>query len=238
MVLAGVGMAGSEIPKKRGFLALDHPGVAGAAPLSGNYTIEEVALSFIKKISLLPRDRSREFSVVGMSYGGMVTSLLGGLFRSKLPAKTTFHYLVTSPNLPENKAIKDPLLHSWMSPEKDRDAYFERVLTPFFSPGFLREKRDEFERYKDYRMKGGNLQSPLEFFRQLGAIEKYDGFRAFKSVDPTESHFVGGSCDRIFGPSHSQNLKDLCPEGSHVEVLGLGHMINIEAPELFPRGAS
>lgn len=69
--------------------------------------------------------------------------------------------------------------------------------------------------------------------RQVAAVLQFDGKKYYSDVDPKECRFVHGHDDRIFNKIHVNGLKKLVPQAEHEVINELGHMVNIEKPELF-----
>jgi len=236
VVIPGLAMHRSEMPTVPGLIALQNPEVDDAVVLSEQYSLYDVAkhhLSTIldlSRIGTLPPDG---FTIIGMSMGGMINSILASKLRRELPPSVRFLFLVTTPNLKTNPAIPDALLASWLKAKPGSVEDFAKILGPFFSPGFLSAKPEITTAYFRYRANGENGQSPRAFFRQMTALRSFDGSETFPFITPEECLFVGGAEDKILGPSHNLDLKRLIPVAKHVEVEDLGHMINLEMPEYF-----
>jgi pimeloyl-ACP methyl ester carboxylesterase len=168
-----------------------------------------------------------------MSMGGMVNSILASTFRAKLPTHVKFGFLVTTPNLKSNPAIPDSLLEEWKTAKPGNILDFESILKPFFSSKFLNTQNPIAQSYYHYRAMGLNQQTPKAFFRQMKALRSFDGEKTFSAINTDECKFIGGDDDRILGPSHNVDLKNLSPSANHSEINNLGHMVNYERPDLF-----
>ena len=230
--LAGLAMAASELPKIDNVIALENPEIGNGVAMPGTYTLEDVAELHLPAILEHARG-AEELFVVGMSMGAMIAAILASKFRSRLPKKTRFRFLVTSPNSPENPAVTPQLLEDWKAARFGDREVFARLLTPFFSEKFRTFRSDEFMRFVEYRARGENSQRASAFRRQTAALKAFRGAEVFPKVDPNEIEFVGAAEDRIFGPSHTAQLRLMCPGAMHRELKGLGHMVNLEAPHLF-----
>ncbi len=231
--LAGLAMAAAELPKVRGIVPLENPEVGNGATMNGTYTLEDVAELHLAAIRELPVDFSREFFVVGMSMGAMIAAVLATKFRSELPLRTRFRFLVTSPNSSANPAVTPALLDDWKEARFGDTAIFAKLLEPFFSETFRASRSAEFMRFVEYRARGENSQRASAFRRQTAALKAFRGQAVFAAVDQTECEFIGAAGDRIFGASHSAELRTICPESPHREISQAGHMVNLEAPQLF-----
>jgi pimeloyl-ACP methyl ester carboxylesterase len=69
--------------------------------------------------------------------------------------------------------------------------------------------------------------------KQVQAVLGFDGSATYQHVDQRECTFVHGAQDLVFDHRHHSDLKRLCPLASHHVIEGLGHMINIERPQIF-----
>lgn len=236
VVIPGLAMHRLEMPAVPGLIALQNPEVDDGVALSEQYSLYDVAkhhlatILELSRIGTLPADG---FTIAGMSMGGMINSILASKFRRELPPNVRFLFLVTTPNLKTNPAIPDALLASWLKAKPGSVEDFARILGPFFSPGFLSAQPGITASYFRYRANGENGQSPRAFFRQMTALRRFDGSETFPFITSEECLFVGGAEDEILGPSHNLDLRNLAPAAKHVEVKGLGHMINLEMPKFF-----
>ena len=107
------------------------------------------------------------------------------------------------------------------------------VLSTMFSKKFQKEHPEVVERYVRYRMAGGNRQGAKGFKGQLNALRNFMGEMYFSEINPAEAFFTGGKSDELFGSEHSDALAMILPGAVHREIDGLGHMINLERPDLF-----
>ncbi len=231
-------MASSELPELQGFLRLENPEIADAPKLEGDYSLWDVARFHLKTIQTLGINRDTPFTIMGMSMGGMIASVLASELRAELPVRTQFRFLVTSGNLPELPAVPPALLKTWFEVKPGSVEGFTRIMAPFFSKGYRERNAQEAAAYYEYRAMGKNRQSPKAFVRQLNAVLAFDGRKTFAEVNPKECRFVGGAEDYIFGPEHDAALRGLCPDASHATLAGLGHMIQLEQPALFAKEAA
>lgn len=220
------------MPKIEGFLNLQNPEVDDGVSLPDGYGIEDIARVHTETI-LQSSPNNDEFYVMGMSLGGMVASVLASKFRSKLPKRTKFYFLVTSANTSSCPAITQEMLKAWKSVRPGDIVGMETILSPFFSEEFLKFHYIEAKKYFLYRANGLNRQSPKAFMKQVAAVMSYDGPSYYKELDSFECVFIHGGADRVFDQRHHDELKKLCPEAQHRVVDGLGHMVNIEKPSLF-----
>lgn len=231
--IPGLSMNASELPQIAGLYRANNPGVNGTPAWDRSYSMEELAYAHAQAIQRVAAnaDPNKPFYVMGMSMGGMVTSILATEYRHMLPRNTQFVFLVTSPNLSSNPAVPDAIMQSWFSVRTPEA--FQSILAPFISADFHRTNPAAVQTYYQYRINRGNQQPSTQFARQVEAVRAFDGARYFSQVNPEEATFIGGNQDGVLGTSHNQNLRDLVPGARHIEVSGLGHMVNIENPALF-----
>ena len=233
VAVPGLAMTAGELPSVPGLLILENPEI-GNGPLwdCDNYNLVDVARYHASTIANLG---CQEIFVIGMSMGGMIVSIMASLLRSSLPTIANFRVLVSSPNLAGNPALTPKMLADWRSVNLGKDEDYERILTPFFSKSYLALNHSESRRYFKYRSTGANKQSGRGFYRQVSAINNYDGALFWPKIIPEEMHVIGGNDDYVLGPTHSRDIRNLLPEAKHTQLSELGHMVNMERPELFYR---
>ena len=169
---------------------------------------------------------------MGMSMGGMILSCIASSYADKLPDNTEFYFLVTTPNNTQAEAIPDIVVQRWMSVNPEREESLKNILRPFFSKGFLQDSPEKAEQYFRYRFQGENLQSPHAFMKQMAALRALNAENYFKAIAQERSIFIGGGSDYVLGKRHNDELRRICPEAKHIVIEDLGHMINLEAPNV------
>ncbi len=235
VAIPGLAMRNTELPVVDGLHVLENPEIGEGISLISQYTLEDVAeIHAASIVELIPKYQSK-LIIVGMSMGGMICSVLAAHFRAKLPIETKFRFLVTAANSSDLPAIPENLLSTWTSVTPGVLDDFEVILAPFFSRRFRESNPQAVEAYYCYRAIGQNQQIPKSFIRQMNALRAFDGTSYFSQIDPEEAEFIGGSEDYVLGPRHNVKLKELAPGAYHKEVLGLGHMVNLEMPGFFQR---
>lgn len=230
VMIAGLGMSARELPAIDGFQRLMNPGVGGVADFNHDYSVMDVASFHAKQIESI--EKHDPFVAIGMSMGGMVLSVLATKYRHLFPEETKFLYLVTSANSGSLPAVPDALMKDWFTAKPGNVRDFERIMSPFFSRTFLAKNPARAAEYFSYRALGHSGQTPKSFVKQLNALRGFLGEDYFSKVQAHESIFIGGADDRILGPAHNRILKNLAQDATHHEVADLGHMINIERPDL------
>lgn len=223
-------MTAAEFPAAPGLVVLDNPECGDGVALDHSYTFEEVAELHLQSIERLPLGDAP--TLVGLSMGGMILSAMAARLRARLPARTRFVFVVTTPNLPELPAITPDLERSWATVRKGNVDDFARILSPFFSRTFLAAHPDRAAEYFAHRAHFRNRQSPRALFRQLEAMRQCRAHEHFRALDDRECTFIGAAEDYVLGPLHNAALRALCPRASHVEHAGLGHMVHYERPEV------
>lgn len=233
IAIPGLAMASTELPSIPGLCRSDNPEVGQGMTLEAQYSLQDVAELHVRQVEKLTRHSEEPFLVIGMSMGGMIASLLATEFRSRLPRNTRFLFLVTSSNSAELPAIPEPLLDQWLSIRSRSPEEFERSLSVLFSDSFRQKSPQTVSEYFRYRSRLGNHQRAKSFLRQVTALRAFAGDDAFSKIDPRESYFIGGAADRLLGPLHNARLQQIVPEAFHRELPDIGHMINLEYPEVF-----
>lgn len=230
-------MKSSELPKIPGLIRLQNPETGGEPTLDHQYTLRDAAAIHLQGIRthLSKISVTEPILIIGMSMGGMIMSYLASEFRKELPKNTRFRFLATSANLPTQPVISDELIRFWQTAIPGDSKSFAPILKPFFSLAYVSQFPDQFRDYCAFRANGANQQTPRGFMRQVGAIKSFPGAETFAAVDPSECEFIGAGDDQVLGKSHSHILQDLVPGAFHCELPGVGHMINMERPDLFHR---
>lgn len=233
VAIPGLAMAASEMPTINGLLRLDNPEIGSGPSWPGDsYSLADIAKLHAQRIAAL---NLVELTIIGMSMGGMIASILASEFRGAMPAKSNFRILVSSPSLPTNPAITKSMLAGWLQAKPGNVGDFQKILSPFFAPAFRKAHPKVAESYYRYRAFGENAQKPQALFRQIDAISTFDGHIYWPKIDPKELTTIGGAEDKVLGPSHSADLKSLSPGAQHIQIADLGHMANLEMPALFHR---
>jgi pimeloyl-ACP methyl ester carboxylesterase len=230
--IPGLSVAAREFPRVPGMLTLENPEVGAGVRLERDYTLEEVAEMHVATLGATFSMKD-ELTLCGYSMGGMILSIMATVFRSKLPLKTKFVFLMTSPNLPELVEPNDPA-----SGERVRtvrhgtEEEYAAALRPYFSDEFLVQQPRRFAAYVRYRTYGLNGQTSQSLFRQLLAMQRCRAHEYFTRIENAVCTFIGSSADRIFGRKQNAALASLCPSARHVELSGVGHMIHHERPSV------
>lgn len=229
--IPGLSVAAREFPTMTGVKTLENPEVGCGEWLERDYTLEEVAEMHVAKLASISKEGA--FTLCGYSMGGMILSIMATQFRSKLPRRTQFIFLMTSPNFLEpapilgtNKGPRAPAIKHGTEEE------YALALAPYFSESFLARHPRRFAAYVRYRTLGLNGQTPQGLFRQLFAMQRCRAHEYISRLDPREATFIGSRADRIFGAEDNAALARLCPGANHVELEQVGHMIHHEQPSL------
>ena len=231
-VIPGLAMAAKEMPTSENTVLLENPETGEGVQLEYNYTIEDVAKIHLETINRHVA-KNDVVHIYGMSFGGMVLSIISSIYAKDLPENTFFHFVATSPNLKSNPAVPLTLLKSWSSIKQDSRDDYKKMLSPFFSDKTCVNMSEVFEKYIDYRFNRKNRQTPRAFFRQLNCIFKYDGEKYFKNISHKKSTFYFPEDDYILDKSHQDDLCKLSPNSKKISITGCGHMVNLERPEYF-----
>jgi pimeloyl-ACP methyl ester carboxylesterase len=231
VMIPGLAMAASELPSLEAAVAFDNPEIGHGPALAGDYTLEDIAELHVRAIESLSVDEP--FHLIGTSMGGMVLAVIAALHRGRLPRQCRFHFFVTTANCPDNPAISDDRAAAWTSVRPGNLEDFEALLGPFFSLSFRERQPERVREYCIYRAAGRNRQTARAYHRQMRALRLCRSGDYFARLDASEAAFIGGGADELLGPRHNQDLQRVCPGGEHVEIRDLGHMINIERPDLY-----
>ena len=229
--IPGLAMAASELPTIEGLIRLENPEIGSGEVLAAAYTLEDLAERHLARL----RDITfaEPPTLIGISMGAMIVSVLATDLRSELPAKCRFRFIAPSANSADAPAASDELLEKWRHVRDGDVESFGHVLEPFFSDSFRTEHPDRFERYVHYRAFGENNQSMKAFRRQTAALRAFRGEKYYPRLDPAECEFIRGADDIVFGVAHMQSVAKLAPAVKWTQIRGAGHFLNFEHPEVF-----
>lgn len=230
--IPGISMQAKELPDIPGLLKLDNPGLGEGVKFGRFYSIEEAALCHLQTLKKLSDSLETPFTLIGMSMGGMILSVLASRYREQLPRDCRFRFLVTSPNLRELPALPWSYIGRWARALPITPKSIERLVAPYFGESYRKGNETFLQEY--YRQLAyERTQSIPSLVCQIHALRRFRGLEYFSKINPTECVFVGGRADVVLGPSHSQQLRELVPAATHHELPGIGHMIHLEAPHVF-----
>jgi pimeloyl-ACP methyl ester carboxylesterase len=217
--IPGLAMNSSEVDLSVGAVALQNPGFTqdAASRFNSKYTVEDVAEFHLSTI-LQNLDEKRPLRIMGMSFGGMIVSLLATEFRDKLPKQTEFVYFVTSSNSEKLPLLSMETLSSWKKVRPGSLEDFASILRPFFSTQFLESRNDEFLAYVEYRCRSKNQQTANAYNLQLGALLNFRGDKYFRKIVPDESLFIYGQYDAVVNQEQQDHLRLLAPQARHVVI--------------------
>lgn len=235
IAIPGLAMTAAELPELPGLWRLENPeiGTAASQRIEGDYSAEAVAKAHAATIAELIRQGARPRTMIGMSMGGMILAVLATEHRELFPAETHFRFLATSANTAANPAVPTSLLDAFATARPGDPATFAEALALLFSPRYRELRPDAYAKYCAYRAFGKNGQSAKAYFRQVEAVRLFRGETYFPQLATRSVELVCGSEDQIFPEGHRQDLARLAP-GARMRVIdGVGHMVNLEQPELF-----
>lgn len=232
VAIPGVSMAAFEMPSIAGLHVLENPEVGDGPRWGHKYKLSEVAEHHCQAIEAL-KDLSSPLHLIGMSMGGMIAALLATEFHHRLPPDCRFWLFVTSANTPELPTVPNGSVDEWKKAGLADREVFERLTRRFFSETFRKTYPAKYKAFVESRLRMENKQSAAEFFRQLSAVQSFDGHNVFPKMDPTRTTIVTGLEDEALGPPHTKAIRKLLRKATYVDVPGLGHMVNLERPELF-----
>ena len=225
---ADAGMWAEQVPSvlARGFrvLGVDLRGHGGSDPLSGDYTLTELAsdiAALIDAVGVAPVD------YVGLSVGGMIGEGLAIYF----PSSVSSLMLCEAPSaaLKNAREIWAPRMAAARvanSLEPIADATMERWLTP------------------EYRARNPNRWQQIRDTIAATTVEGYCGtVAALSNFDFTSelprlrgpALVLYGEDDKASSHEENERLASLIPGGRFIAFPGARHLPNVEAPERFNR---
>lgn len=227
-------MQARHLPDIPGLLRLDNPELGEGHSFGRFYSMEEAAECHVRKLKSLKDQLETPFTLMGMSMGGMLLSILATKFRSELPTQCQFRFLVTSPNERDLPSLPWSRILRWARALPRTPSSMEKLVSGFFGEEY-RKTNAEFMKgyYRDTAYH--HEQSFQSLVRQIHALRRFKGAHYFPQVNPKEAIFIGGGADTILGPLHNKKLKALVPEAIHHELPKIGHMIHLEASYVFEK---
>lgn len=231
-IIPGFTMHKKEFPELHDVMCLQNPEVGTIEVWKQSYSLKDVAEYHLETILKLLTP-NKPLKILGMSMGGMILSILGSIYRDKLPKETQFIFLVTSMNSDNMPAITDIQWQEWMNVGFGDVSSFEKALTPFFSPDFVKNNPEAALDYFQYKAFGKNEQTPQSIFKQGVAVMQFNGEKYFTKLKDEECIFYHGEDDLIFDQNHQKHLKANLPEAIHKVIPNCGHMVTIERPDFF-----
>lgn len=232
--IPGITMKASDLPPIPGLLRLDNPERGEGHVFGRFYSMEEAAERHAERLESLKDQLETPFTLMGMSMGGMLVSILATRFRHKLPARCQFRFIVTSPNAGDLPALPFLTMLKWSKMLRRTPQSFREVVTPFFGAPFREKNKDFLEKYYE-TLAHTRDQELWPLIRQIHALRTFRGMKYFSQINPEEAVFIGGDADEVLGPRHTKKLKELLPKAVHHELKGIGHMIHLEARHVFER---
>lgn len=231
IAIAGLAMNAQELPSIPGLYRVNNPEVGDGMQLGHFYQLEEVAKIHAEVIARLPK-ASGTFTVMGMSMGGMIGSILATKFRDLLPEQCEFRLMVTTANEAPALAMSAPFLIGNARMALQTEWALRPFVERLFSESFAKRYPDKIIEYTRYHARRKNQQSRLGFLRQLHAIRTFKGGQYFSKLAP-ECTLIHGGGDRLVTKPHADILRTIAPHVKHVVLDGVGHMINFESPQAF-----
>ncbi len=205
-------------------LRLDMRGHGGSDPVSGDYTMQELAGDALSVLDALGFTRVH---YLGLSIGGMIGQafalehghrLISAMWCDTLPASPADAAGIWEPRI---KAVRDA-----NSLEPIAEASMDRYLSPAFrakNPGRWRQLRDT--------VLG---TTPEGYLGCAAAILDFDFVGRLPSLR-LPVLVVCGAEDAGTPAAENRRLAGLIPDGRYEEIAGMRHFPNVEAPGAFNR---
>jgi 3-oxoadipate enol-lactonase len=205
-------------------LRLDMRGHGGSDPVSGDYTMQELASDALSVLDALGLARVH---YLGLSIGGMIGQafalehghrLISAMWCDTLPASPAGAAGIWEPRI---KAVRDA-----NSLEPIAEASMDRYLSPVFrakNPGRWRQLRDT--------VLG---TTPEGYLGCAAAILDFDFVGRLPSLR-LPVLVVCGAEDAGTPAAENRRLAGLIPDGRYEEIAGMRHFPNVEAPGAFNR---
>jgi 3-oxoadipate enol-lactonase len=203
-------------------VAWDMPGYGHSAPIEP-YTFKGLAQSCITLIESL---KCGEVVLVGHSMGGMVAQEVVAR-RPELVAKLVLHGTSPSFGKPDGEWQREFIAQRTAPLDEGRSmAELAEVLVPqMVGPGSL----PEGVRLATHCM---GLVPPATYRRALECMVTFDRRSNLPNIQ-VPTLVVAGQYDRNAPPAMMKKMADAIPGSTFLEMKGVGHLQNLEAPEDF-----
>jgi 3-oxoadipate enol-lactonase len=208
-------------------VAWDMPGYGRSAPIEP-YTFKGLAQSALDLIDAL---QCESVTLVGHSMGGMVAQEL----TARRPDRVN-RLVLCGTSAAFGKRTDGRLAEGWaeqfisqrtapLNAGQTMEQLAQTLIPQMVGPGAMPEGL----RLAEFCM--ANVP-PSTYRRALEALVTFDRQRALGEVR-VPTLLVGGEFDRVAGPSVMKQMAAAIPRARYVEMAGMGHLMNLEAPDAF-----
>jgi pimeloyl-ACP methyl ester carboxylesterase len=203
-------------------IAWDMPGYGHSAPIEP-YTFKGLAESCIQLIEALKCD---SVALVGHSMGGMVAQEVVAR-RPQLVNKLVLCGTSASFGKPDGDWQREFIAQRTAPLDAGKSmADLAEVLVPqMIGPGSLPEG-------VKLAMHCMSLVSPATYRRALEALVTFDRRANLERID-VPTLLIAGEHDRNAPPATMKKMADAIPRSTYIEMKGIGHLQNLEAPDDF-----
>ena len=204
-------------------IVYDHRGIGLSAPLSGSFSIADLAGDAVTVLDALGLGSAH---VMGISMGGMVAQELALTAPERVRSLTLgCTYAGGAGSRLTDESVRQRLLTTAMS--GDRDAMLRTGFELNVSQAFAAEPGS----YEEFKAMAAQVPVPLAvMFGQLQAVLGHDTSSRLASIS-APTLVVHGDQDQILNISNAQHIARLIPD-ARLEILeGAGHMFWWERPE-------
>lgn len=213
-------------------VAWDMPGYGHSAPIEP-YTFKGLAESCIGLIDALAGDAGGSVILVGHSMGGMVAQEV----IARRPDKVS-RLVLCGTSAAFGKRTDGADAHAWarqfigqrtapLDAGKSMADMAAQLVPQMVGPGSL----PEGVRLAEYCM--GNVPAAT-YRRALECLVTFDRQADLAQIR-VPTLLIGGEFDRVAAPSVMKRMAAQIPRGRYVEMPGIGHLMNLEAPDEFDR---
>jgi pimeloyl-ACP methyl ester carboxylesterase len=208
-------------------VAWDMPGYGRSAPIEP-YTFKGLAQSAIDLIDAL---RCDSVTLIGHSMGGMVAQEL----IARRPDRVN-RLVLCGTSAAFGKRTDGRLAEGWaqqfvaqrtapLDAGQTMEQMAQKLIPQMVGPGALPEGL----RLAEFCM--GNVP-PSTYRRALDALVTFDRQHALADIR-VPTLLIGGEFDRVAAPAVMQQMAATIPLARYTELAGMGHLMNLEAPEAF-----
>lgn len=209
-------------------ITFDNRGAGRSWIPPGPYTMEQLAEDALALLNYLNIEKAH---IVGISMGGMIAQQLAVMSPSRvLTLVLGCTHCGKDRRIPPPREILDRLANQeGLSPEE----IIEKNIPILFGERCRKEHPEIVEEYRKNTLSAP--AQPLEAFRaQLAAINKFSVCSLLNRVT-CPVLIVTGKNDILVPPENSKILAELFPSARLVELNEVGHMIHLEASDVFNR---
>lgn len=207
-------------------ITFDNRGAGKSFMPPGPYTMEQMAED---AKAILDHLNIEKAFVVGISMGGMIAQQLAAMYPNRVSAMVLgCTHCGKSRRIAADRTVLDKLAsQEGLTPEE----IVEKNIPLLFGEKCRNEHPEIIDEYRK-----NTLSAPIQPFEafqaQLAAINKFDACPLLHHIQ-CPVLIITGKDDILVPPQNSNILAELIPQAQLVELEGTGHLIHLEASDVF-----